>query len=303
MTLQQCRYLLEIEKHGSLTDAAKELFVTQPSITKAIKELEKELHITILNRSNRGVSFTKEGRELAAFAKILVEQADAVCAHFSCRQQTTPTCLTIASQHYNFVPPALAETIRELNGHPYELTLLEGKSTDVIRQTASGIASVGILYISSLNSTIVKRRLAEHALQFTQLAALPEHVFLRRSHPLAANTIIQFEQLSPYPYMTFRKNDVPLDIAESYFTNAAASQRIYIEDRATMNYILLHTNAYIIGTGCRSRNAIPTDICSIPLDVSRQLSIGYLQRKDIPLSDQDLRFIYHLQQALQGALP
>lgn len=208
MTLQQCRYIMEIERCRSLTEAAKRLFVTQPSITKAVRELEKELGITILKRTNRGIDFTPEGKELAAYGLV-----------------------------------------------------------------------------------------------FTQLATLPEHVILSRRHPLSAFSTLRPEQLAPYPYITFRKDDTLLDITESYFTIGRASRQIFVEDRATMNYLVVHTDSYCLGTGCLSEGFIPPDIVPIPLDVPWNLCVGYLQRKDALLSEECLRFIRHLRQALQDSLP
>lgn len=303
MTLQQCRYIMEIERCRSLTEAAKRLFVTQPSITKAVRELEKELGITILKRTNRGVDFTPEGKELASYARLLVEQADAVRSRFAGKHEPTPLKLTVASQHYHFVTPALAALIGEVADRSYEIALREGKGTDVVEQVGSGAASVGILCASSLNQAVLERKLAAHGLVFTQLATLPEHVIISRHHPLSSFASLRPEQLAPYPYITFRKDDTLLDITESYFTLRRASRQIFIEDRATMNYLIVHTDSYCLGTGCLSEGFIPPDIVPVPLDVPWNLCVGYLQRKDALLSEECLLFIGHLRRALQDSLP
>lgn len=303
MTLQQCRYIIEIEKHRSLTEAAKHLFVTQPSITKAVRELEKELSITILNRTNRGVDFTPEGRELASYARLLVEQADAVRHHFAHKGNPAPLKLTIASQHYHFVTPALTALLADIGNRSYDISLREGKSIDVVEQVGSGVASIGILCASSLNQAALERHLTERGLSFTQLAVLPEYVIVRAGHPLSATPLIQPEQLAPYPYVTFRKDDTLLDMTESYFTLRRASRQICVEDRATMNYLLLHTDGYCLGTGCLSAGFVPPGIIPIPLDVPWQLRVGYIQKQGVVLSGECLRFLRYLRQALQDALP
>lgn len=303
MTLQQCRYIMEIERCRSLTEAAKRLFVTQPSITKAVRELEKELDITILKRTNRGVDFTPEGRELASYARLLVEQADAVRHRFISKTEPAPLKLTVASQHYHFVTPALAALIADVSDRSYEISLREGKGTDVINLVGSGAASVGILCASSLNQAVLERKLAAHDLSFTQLATLPEHVIICKNHPLSSFASLRPEQLAPYPYITFRKDDTLLDITESYFTIGRASRQIFIEDRATMNYLLLHSDSYCLSTGCLSEGFIPPDIVPVPLDVPWNLCVGYLQRKDTLLSEECLLFIRHLRRALQDSLP
>lgn len=211
--------------------------------------------------------------------------------------------LTVASQHYHFVTPALAALIGEVADRSYEIALREGKGTDVVEQVGSGAASVGILCASSLNQAVLERKLAAHGLVFTQLATLPEHVIISRYHPLSSFASLRPEQLAPYPYITFRKDDTLLDITESYFTLRRASRQIFVEDRATMNYLIVHTDSYCLGMGCLSEGFIPPDIVPVPLDVPWNLCVGYLQRKDALLSEECLQFIGHLRQALQDSLP
>ena len=75
MTLQQLRYVTTIANIGSISEAAKRLFVSQPSLTKAIKELEKEMGITIFDRTNKGITVSKEGERFLWSARQVLEQA------------------------------------------------------------------------------------------------------------------------------------------------------------------------------------------------------------------------------------
>lgn len=109
MTLQQCRYLTEISKHRSISKAAEALYVTQPTISKAILELEAELGIRILERTNKGVSFTQQGKEALFYARMLLEQADAAVSHFRTNGSEGRERLSISSQHYGFVVEAMSQ--------------------------------------------------------------------------------------------------------------------------------------------------------------------------------------------------
>lgn len=303
MTLQQCRYLIEIARHNSLTKAAEELFVTQPSISKAIRELENDLEITILDRTNRGVSFTPEGLELLSYAQMLIAQEQNIRWRFSKRQRDAALSLSISSQHFSFATEAAAQLIQSLSPLAYELAFFEEKAADVIAHVASGASALGVLSVSSLNREWMERCFLEQSLVFTPLATLPEHVFLGKHHPLVGCKAISLEQLSDYPCLTYRKNDAPLHLAETSPNGNPARQIVYVQDRATMDDLLAHTNGYNLGTGCMSAGFISPDIVSIPLDMPWQVHIGYIRKSDQLLSAEALKYIEFLSDALSRALP
>ena len=151
MTLQQFRYIVEISKHNSISKAASALYVTQPSISKAVREMENNLGITILDRTNKGVVFTKEGMELLFYAKMLLEQAESVVYHFNKQKTTDLTKFSISSQHYGFTIEAVANLMDYFAQRKYELTILEGKTTDVIDDVCTSRSILGILSFTDLN--------------------------------------------------------------------------------------------------------------------------------------------------------
>lgn len=303
MTLQQCRYLIEIAKYNSISKAANELFVTQPSISKAIHELEMDLGITVFERSNRGVTFTSEGLELLSYAKIMIEQEETIRYHFNQNRKSRNINLSISSQHFSFAAEAVARMIRFLDGRKYELSFLEGKATDVIEHVATGISELGVFSASSLSREFLERSFTEQSLVFTTLVTLTEHVFLNRHHPLASCASIQPNQLAEYPCLTYRKNDTPLKIAEDYFNIRNTSQIIFIQDRGTMDDLLIHTSGYNLGTGCISKGFISPDITSVPLAVPWQVHIGYIRKSNQVLSEEAVQFIEYLSEAIRTAMP
>ena len=303
MTLQQCRYLIEIAKYNSITKAANELFVTQPSISKAIHELEADLNITIFERSNRGVSFTNEGLELLSYAKMLIAQEETIHYHFKQKTKSHIVNLSISSQHFSFATEAVARMIHFMNDRKYEFSFQEGKATDVIEHVSKGISMLGVISVSSLNREFLERSFAEQSLVFTSLETLTEHVFLNKTHPLASCKTIQPEQLAEYPCLTYRKNDTPLEIAEDYFNIKNTSQIIFVQDRGSMDELLVHTNGYNLGTGCMSKGYISPEMISIPLAVPWQIHIGYIRKSNQVLSKEIMQFIEYLSEALKAAMP
>ena len=303
MTLQQCRYLMEIARHNSLTKAADALYITQPSLSKAIWELENDLEITILERTNRGVTFTPDGLELLSCAQILVSQAENIRHRFSKSQRAASLSLSISSQHFSFAAEAAAQLVQTLAPLAYEFAFGEEKASDVIAHVATGASALGVLAVSSLNREWMERSFMEQQLVFTPLATLPEHVFLGRHHPLSHRKTLTTDQLRAYPCLTYRKNDAPLHLAESFPSASFVRQAVYVQDRATMNDLLAQTDGYNLGTGCISHGCNCPDIVAIPLEMPWQLHIGYIRKSDQLLSREALTYIEFLSEALTRALP
>lgn len=303
MTLQQFRYIVEISKHNSISKAASALYVTQPSISKAVREMENDLGITILDRTNKGVAFTKEGTELLFYAKMLLEQAESVVYHFNKQKSTDLTKFSISSQHYGFAIEAVANLMDYFNQRKYELTILEGKTTDVIDDVCGSRSILGILSLTDLNKGFFERYFLSNSLIFTPIASLKQHVFLRKEHPLANLRSITLKQLRDYPYLTYQQDDVLLHFAEEAINMDNIGKRIYLKDQGTMNNLLANTNGYNLGTGCIVENYINPNIISIPLKESNLIQVGLVKRNDVFLSEELLVYIDFLKAALAKSSP
>lgn len=303
MTFQQFRYIVEIAKHNSISKAASALFVTQPSISKSVRDLEDELGITILDRTNKGVVFTKEGTELLFYAKMFLEQTEAVKHHFDKEKNTGLTKFSISSQHYSFAIEAVANLMAHFKERKYELAVREGKSTDVIDDVYSSRSIVGILSVSELNKPFFERHFIAKALQFTPLASVKQHVFLRKEHPLAHAQTISLKQLRNYPYLSYQQDDMLLHFAEETVDVNNIEKLVYVTDRGTMNNLLSNTNGYNIGTGCIVDHYMHPNIMSIPLEENHPMQVGYVKRNDVFLPEELLDYLKFVKVALEKSLP
>jgi DNA-binding transcriptional LysR family regulator len=303
MTFQQFRYIVEVSKHSSISKAASALYVTQPSISKAIQELEKELGILILDRKNKGVAFTKEGTELLFYAKMLLEQMDSVVYHFNKKNATELTKLSISSQHYSFAIEAFSNLMDFFADRNYELTIREGKTNDVIEDVHASRSILGILSLTDLNKNFFERYFISKSLLFTPLASMRQHVFLRKEHPLAHLELITLEQLKKYPYLTYQKDDMLLHFAEEAVNMDKIEKLVYLKDRGTMNDLLSNSDGYNLGTGSIVRNFMNPNIISIPLDAGYQIQVGYVKRNDIFFPDEIKVYIDFLSKALETSKP
>lgn len=303
MTLQQFRYIVEVSKHNSISKAASALYVTQPSISKAIQEIENDLGITVLDRTNKGVVFTKEGTELLFYAKMILEQTESVVYHFNKQKTTDLTKFSISSQHYGFAIEAVANLMDYFAEHKYELTVREGKTTEVIDDVCASRSILGILSLTDLNKGLFERYFISNSLEFTTLALLKQHVFLRKEHPLANLKSITLDQLKNYPYLTYQQDDVLLHFAEEVINVDNISKLVYLKDRGAMNNLLSNTDGYNLGTGCIVANYMNPNIISIPLEGSNMIQVGYVKRKDVFLSEEHLIYINFLTAALSKSAP
>ncbi|EZH65236.1 hypothetical protein DH09_16460 [Bacillaceae bacterium JMAK1] len=301
MTLQQCRYLIEIAKYQSLNKAAAALYVTQPSLSKAIRNLEMELSITIFERTNKGVLFTEQGRELLFHAQKLVAQAESVVYQFT-QKPGTPLKYAISSQHYSFAIEAFARFMQLFN-QEYELSIREGKTTDVIDDVYTSRSILGVVSITDLNEHFFARYFTSKSLTFQQLETVKQHVFLREKHPLAAQATVHLDDLEPYPYLTYQQNDMMLHFAEETLNLHDRKQLVYLKDRGAMNNLLAHTNGFNLGTGCIVKGYMNSNITSRPLIGGSSIRIGYIKRDDTVFSNEIVQFVDELTQSLHHSLP
>ena len=147
MTLQQLRYVAMVAEKGTMTEAATELYISQPSLTKSIRELEKELEIVIFERTNKGIVVSHEGEQFLAYARQVIEQADLLeekYMHKSGRKQQ----FCVSTQHYSFAVNAFVDLIKEHGTAQYDFSLRETQTYEIIEDVAAMKSEIGILYLN-----------------------------------------------------------------------------------------------------------------------------------------------------------
>ncbi|SFQ17164.1 DNA-binding transcriptional regulator, LysR family [Oscillibacter sp. PC13] len=303
MTLQQLRYIVELSKHDSISRAASALFVTQPSISKAVRDLEAELQIQILSRTNKGILFTNAGNELLFYAKVLLEQSESVKYHFNPQNSNRLTKLSISSQHHGYVIAALNRLLTVLDSRKYELIIREGRTSDVIDDVSVGKSIIGILSYNDLAKSFFERSFMTKDLDFTPLFSFHQHIYIRKGHPLAACSSVTYEQLTRFPFVTYQQDDVPLYFSESDIVSNDISQRIYVKDRGTMNEILAYTDCYNVGTGCITPHYMHPNIISIPIQDGHRIQIGYLRQHEVSLPEDVRLYLDYLEDTLRNSFP
>ena len=146
MTLQQLRYAIGIAETGSFNKAAEKLYISQPSLTAAIKDLEDELNILIFNRTSRGVKLTSEGEEFVAYARELYHHYESVLDKYG-KIGKRKKKFGVSTQHYSFAVKSFVETVKLFDTDKYEFAIRETRTKEVIEDVASFKSDIGILYI------------------------------------------------------------------------------------------------------------------------------------------------------------
>ncbi len=306
MTLQQLLYVIRISETGSFNKAAEQLFVAQPSLTNAIKELEKEIGITVFNRTGRGVTLTAEGMRFLPYARQVYAQyqnlLDAYGQGNARRQQ-----FAVSAQHYSFAVRAFVELAKSFDVAEYEFALRETRTRDVIDDVAAARSEIGILYLSDFNRKALLKMLSSSQLQFTPLITCRAYVYLWKGHPLARKKSIAFADLAAYPCLSFEQGDNSnFYLAEELLSTNDYPRVIKCCDRATALNLMVGLNAYTICSGIICEELNGGDYIAIPYDAEdpsgeTTMEVGLVTRKNQVLSAMGERYVEELKRYLEQA--
>ena len=204
--LQQLRYIVEVASCGSVTEAARRLFVSQPSVTAAVRDLEREMGITVFDRTSKGMVTTTEGQTFLGYARQVLEQADLLEERYKRDTEPVPR-VAVSCQHYSFAVNAFVDVIRAFDAARYEFTLREEQTHEIIEDVAHMKSELGVIYLSDTNRDVIGRMLRAEELEFKPLFSCAAHVFLSSTHPLSGRASVTLEDLADYPYLSYEQGD------------------------------------------------------------------------------------------------
>ena len=279
MTLLQLKYAVTAATAGTISEAAKQLFITQPSLTSAIHELENELGITIFQRTNKGILVSAEGEEFLGYARQVIEQTNLIEERYL---GTAPLKhqFCVSTQHYSFAVEAFVELLHQYGGEEYDFRIRETQTYEIIEDVARLRSEVGILYLNKFNETILQKTLKEHDLKFHPLFVAHPHVFVSSFSPLAKKEQITLEDLAPYPRLSYEQGEHnSFYFSEEILSTRESKKDIVVRDRATLFNLLIGVNGYTICSGVISEELNGKNIVAVPLDVDDYMEIGYITHK------------------------
>ena len=303
MTIQQLKYTITIANQGSFNKASEVLYISQPSLTESIKELEKELNITIFYRSGKGVTLTNEGVEFLAYARELYGQFENVLERYG-ENGNRKKMFSVSTQHYTFSVKSFVELVKKLDTSEFEFSIREEQTQKVIDDVINMNSEIGILYLSSFNMPVIGKLLRQNHLAFHELISCEAYVYLWKGHPLAHNERISFDELKDYPCLSFEQGgNGSMYFAEEILASYPYPRMIRATDRATMLNLMVGLNGYTLCSGVICEELNGSDFTAVPFapdddHPGETMKVGYITKKNLLLSKVGRMYVEELKNTL-----
>lgn len=302
MTLAQLRYAITVAGASSMNEAAGKLFISQPSLSAAIKELEEEVGVELFKRTNRGISVTLEGEEFIGYARQVVEQYNLIESKYILKENTKKK-FGVSMQHYTFAVKAFVEMVKQFGMDEYEFEIHETKTYDVIENVKNCKSEIGILYLNDFNKKVLTKLFHESAVEFHELLKCHIYVYLWKGHPLASKEEISLEELEEYPCLSFDQgNNNSFYFAEEVLSTYDYKRLIKANDRATFLNLMIGLNGYTLCSGIMCEELNGSDYCAIKLKSDEIMTIGYIARKGVQVSPLGKKYLEEISKYKDKAL-
>ena len=290
VTLQQLHYFVEVAEERSISAAADVLYVAQPTMSAAMKDLETRVGRALLVRSARGVSLTTDGTEFLRYAKQVVEQMALLEQRYLGRPPSR-RLLAVSAQHYSFAVDAFVRMVKGTGAPEYEFSLRETRTWEIIEDVRTLRSELGLLYRNDFNRNVIDKLLRDSGLVFHPLFLAQPHIFVSRRNPLASRKRATLDDLADLPRFTFDQGaNNSFYFAEEILSTLSSKREIRVSDRATIFNLMIGLDGYTISTGIVSDELDP-EIVAIPLDVDERIEIGWIGHSAIPLTEQAQRYL------------
>lgn len=291
MTLTQLKYAIIVANSTSVNEAARELFISQPSLSAAIKDLEDEIGIELFKRTNRGISVTPDGKEFIGYARQVVEQYGLIEKKYI-EKDNIKKKFSVSMQHYTFAVSAFVEMVKQFGMDEYEFAVRETKTYEVIEDVKTFKSEIGILYQNEFNKKILTKMLSESGLEFYEILKCHIYVYMWKGHPLAKKKEISLEELDEYPCLSFEQGTFnSFYFAEEVLSTYEYKQLIKVNDRATILNLMIGLNGYTLCSGIICEDLNGSEYCAVKLKSDEAMTIGYISRKGIAISELGKKYL------------
>lgn len=282
-----------------MNEAAKQLFITQPSLSNAVRDLEHEMGIEIFIRNPKGITLTKDGVEFLSYARQILEQTALLEERYKSKN-TNRELFSVSAQHYAFVVNAFVSLLKKTDMTRYELFLRETRTYEIIDDVKNFRSEIGVLFLNSYNHDVLTKMFDDNHLTYTSLFKTHPHIFVSKNNPLAEKTLVTMEDLEEFPYLSYDQGiHNSFYFSEEILSQIPHKKSIVVSDRATLFNLLIGLDGYTIATGILNSNLNGDDIVSIPLDVEDMIDIVYIRHEKANLSKMGERFIDYLLEEVQ----
>ena len=300
MTLNQLKYIVAVAESGTISKAAEKLYISQPSLTAAIHEVENSLGIAIFLRTNKGVSLSAEGEEFLGYARQILTQTAIMEEHYLGVTRTRRR-FCISTQHYSFAVEAFVQLLREVDSDAYDFRIRETQTWEIIEDVARLKSEVGVLFLNHTNETVLRKLFISRHLDFEKLTVVRPHVFVSSSNPLAKMPAVTLQDLADLPRLSFEQGDHnAFYFSEEILSELESRKNIMVRDRATLFNLLIGLDGYTICSGLINNELNGPGITSVPLQVDDYMEIGCIMHQQVRPGPFALRYRQLLQKLLHS---
>lgn len=294
MTLNQLKYVIAISKENSINEAAKSLYISQPSLTASLHSLEQEIGFDIFLRSKSGISLTVKGAEFLGYARSVMEQYDILDAKYISKSNIKRT-FHVSMQHYTFAVNAFVEVIKQYGMDKYEFEIHETKTHEVIENVKNQKSEIGVLYLNDYNKTVLEKIFKEAGLTFTPLFECGIYAYMSKKNPLAKKKEVTMEDLDAFPCLAFAQGEYnSFYFAEEVLSTYEYKQLVRANDRATLLNLMVGINGYTLCSGIICEDLNGTEYCAVKLKTDEKMTIGYIARTSSILSEMGQKYVAEL---------
>ncbi|HFU9625047.1 TPA: LysR family transcriptional regulator [Streptococcus agalactiae] len=294
MRIQQLQYVIKIVETGSMNEAAKQLYITQPSLSNAVRNLETEMGIQIFIRNPKGITLTKDGMEFLSYARQILEQTALLEERYK-GDNTSRELFSVSSQHYVFVVNAFVALFNGTDMTQYELFLRETRTWEIIDDVKNFRSEIGVLFLNSYNRDVLTKLFDDNSLIATTLFTTTPHIFVSKSNPLANRKKLSMKDLEDYPYLSYDQGlHNSFYFSEEMMSQIPHPKSIVVSDRATLFNLMIGLDGYTVATGILNSKLNGDEIVAIPLDVDDVIDIVYIRHDKANLSKMGQKFIDYL---------
>ena len=291
MTLTQLRYAITVAESKSMNEAAKNLYISQPSLSSAIKELENEIGVELFRRTNRGILMTAEGKEFVGYARQVVEQYQLIESKYI-QKENIKQKFSVSMQHYTFAVNAFIELVKQFGMDDYEFAVHESKTYEVIEDVKNFKSEIGVLYVNDFNKKVLSKLFCEFDIEFHEIMDCHIYAYLWKGHPLAEKKEITLEQLDDYPCLSFDQGgNNSFYFAEEVLSTYEYKRLIKADDRATLLNLMVGLNGYTLCSGIICEELNGSDYCAVKLKSDEIMTIGYIKKKGTIISELGQKYI------------
>lgn len=302
MTIMQLKYAITVANSKSMNEAARTLFISQPSLSASMRELEEEIGVELFRRNNRGISLTPDGKEFLGYARQVVEQYQLIESKYIIKEKEKKK-FSVSMQHYTFAVKAFVEMVKQFGMDEYEFAVHETKTYEVIEDVKNFRSEIGILYMNEFNHRVLEKLFHEFQLEFHEILKCNIYVYLWKGHPLAKKEEIDLKDLVDYPCLSFDQGNYnSFYFAEEVLSNYEYKRLIKANDRATLLNLMVGLNGYTLCSGILCEELNGTDYCAVKLKSDEEMSIGYLVRKGVTISPLGQKYIEEIKRYQDKAL-